>query len=308
MTPAVELVVGLVSGVVAIPAIAAVARATAIQVEDEEAVIVTRFGKLDRVIREPGWHTLADKVLPWVKLQRVSLRRDFREFSSIHINDARGTSVVIDLWLEFRVIDPAKAIFAVADWDRALQNLVTHASTSILGNRDFQEILCDRDQLGELLRSEMTDECERWGIQVDQLFIRNVSLLPEVSRQVLETIAARLERAKADMEEEGRQRVALLEAQTSAKVAAMVAEAKGQYPAAVGRALHRLRDNPEVLAAYNELYELSLLRPQRVIAFHGFDGDVRAVDAAMLASPQAHDSNATSGLIAVDPAARRAWG
>lgn len=300
MTPGIELLIGVTAGAAAIPAIAAVARATAIEVEDEEAVIVTRFGKLATVIREPGWHTMPDKLLPWVKVQRVSLRRDYREFSSIHINDARGTSVVIDLWLEFRVVDPAKAIFAVADWDRALQNLVTHASTSILGNREFQEILCDRDELGELLRSEMAEECERWGIRVDQLFIRNVSLLPEVSRQVLETIAARLERAKADMEEEGRQRVALLEAQTSAKVSALVAEAKGQYPAAVGRALHRLRDQPAVLAAYNELYELSLIRPQRVIAFHGFDGEVRAVDAAMLASPQQHES----GLLAVDPTRR----
>jgi regulator of protease activity HflC (stomatin/prohibitin superfamily) len=304
MTPALELLIGIVSGAAAIPAIAAVARATAVEVDDEEAVLVTRFGKLEQVLREPGWHTLADKVLPWVKLQRVSLRRDFREFSSIHVNDARGTSVVIDLWLEFRVVDPAKATFAVADWDRALQNLVTHASTSILGNREFHEILCDRDELGGLLHKEMADECERWGIEVDQLFIRNVSLLPEISRQVLETIAARLELAKADLEEEGRQRVALLEAQTSAKVAALVAEAKGQYPQAVGRALHALRDKPAVLAAYNELYELSLLRPQRVIAFHGFDGDVRAVDAAMLTTSQAPDNNG-SGVVP-NPARRAA--
>ena len=306
MTPALELLIGIVSGAAAVPAVAAIARATAVQVDDEEAVLITRFGKLARVLREPGWHTLADRFLPWVKLQRVSLRRDFREFPSIHINDARGTSVVIDLWLEFRVTDPAKAIYAVADWDRALQNLVTHASTSILGNREFQEILCDRDELGVLLHKEMADECERWGIEVDQLYIRNVSLLPEVSRQVLETIAARLERAKADIEEEGRQRVALLEAQTSAKVAARVAEAKGQYPAAVGRALHQLRDKPAVLTAYNELYELSLLKPGRVIAFHGFNhenGEVRAVDAAMLAPPQTHATHEQSGAMA---SARRA--
>ena len=79
-----------------------------------------------------------------------------------------------------------------------------------------------------------------------------------------------LERAKADVEEDGRLRVALLEAQTSARVAELVAKAKGQYPAAVGRALNELKQNPEVYAAYNELYELSVLKPHRTTAFVGF--------------------------------------
>jgi hypothetical protein len=64
-----------------------------------------------------------------------------------------------------------------------------------------------------------------------------------------------------------------------------VAEAKGQYPLAIGRALGRLKPEPEVFAAYNELYELSLVRPHRTVAFRGFgEGELRAVDAAMLPS------------------------
>lgn len=278
-----RLVVGLVVGLAAIPVLVLLVRATTIAVEDEEAVLVTSFGKLVDTLKTPGLQVLPSKLMPWIKYTRVSLRRDFRHFKNVHVNDARGTTVIVDLWVEFRVADPAKALFSVTDWDKALQNLVSHAATSILGSRDFREILCDRTELGELLEKDIAAETAAWGIAIEFVFIRNVSLLPEVSRQIFETISARLERAKAAVVENGRLDVAQLEADTAMRVAALVAEAKGQYPAAVGRALADVKGRPKLFAAYNELYELSLIRPHRTVAFRGFaNGEMRATDAAMV--------------------------
>lgn len=277
------LLIGVALGALAIPLLMQLLRTFTVELEDNEAVLVTRFGKLSRTLREPGLHFLPARILPWVSLQTVSLRHDFRDFREVHVNDARGTTVTVDLWLEFRIQDPARALFHVADWDRSLQNLVCHAATSILGNREFRQILCDRTELSELLRRDILDETQRWGIEVELLLIRNVNLLPEVSRQIFESVAARLERVKADVEENGRLAVAQFEADTSVRIAALVAEAKAQYPLAVGEALAELGKAPEVLAAYNTLYKLSLVRPHRTIAFSGFAADeLRAVDAAML--------------------------
>lgn len=279
----IRLVVGLALGLGLIPVIILAVRATTVTVEDEEAVLITSFGKLVTTVREPGLHFLPSKLTPWVKHTRVSLRRDFRHFKNVHVNDARGTTVIVDLWVEFRVADPAKAIFSVTDWDHALQNLVSHAATSILGSREFREILCDRTELSDLLEKDIASDTDAWGIEIELVFIRNVSLLPEVSRQMFETIAARLERAKADIEENGRLDVAQLEADTAMRVAELVAEAKGQYPAAVGRALSELKKSPPLFHAYNDLYELSLVRPHRTVAFRGFARDeLRATDAAMI--------------------------
>jgi regulator of protease activity HflC (stomatin/prohibitin superfamily) len=282
------LVVGLVLGFAIGPAAFLVLRALSVEVEDEEAVLVTSFGKLAQTLVEPGLHIVPSKLMPWVKTQHVSLRRDFRHFKDVHVNDARGTTVIVDLWVEFRVQDPAKAIFSVTDWDKALSNLVSHAATSILGSRDFREILCDRTELGTLLQKDIVDDTANWGIEIELVFIRNVSLLPEVSRQIFETIAARLERAKAHVEEEGRLAVAQLEAETMMRVAELVADAKGQYPLAVGAALAEVKKRPPVFAAYNELYDLSLVRPHRTVTFRGFDGEggLRAADAAMMVPPE----------------------
>ena len=265
-------------------AIARSIRAFTIDVDDEEVVLVTSHGKLVDALKKPGLHVYPAKLLPWVETKRVSLARDFREIAGIHVNDASGTSVVLDLWLEFRIVDAEKATFAVVDWEQALANVVSHSALSILGNREFQRILGDRRELGELVREDISAETKRWGVSVDLVMLKSVSLLPELSRTVFETVAARLERAKADIEEDGRLRVALLEAQTSARVAELVAQAKGQYPESVGRALTELKKVPRVYAAYNELYELSLVRPHRTTAFLGFDG-LRAEDAAMMTVP-----------------------
>lgn len=278
-----QLLIGLVVGAATIPLVALLVRATTVIVEDEETVLVTSFGKLLHVLKTPGLHVLPTKLMPWIRCTRVSSRRDFRHFKGVHVNDARGTTVIVDMWVEFRVVDPAKVLFSITDWDHALQHLVSHAATSILGSREFREILCDRTELGELLTKDIAAETAAWGIEIELVFIRNVSLLPEVSRQMFETIAARLERAKADVEENGRLDVAQLEAETAVRVASLVAEAKGQYPAAVGRALAAVKERPAVLDAYNELYELSLVRPHRTVAFRGFrETELRATDAAMI--------------------------
>ena len=85
-------------------------------------------------------------------------------------------------------------------------------------------------------------------------------------------------------EEEGRLRVAMLEAETASRIAELVADAKGQYPAAVGRAFASLSGQPEVLTAYNDLYALSVIRPHRTIAFHGFgEDDLKAAEALLVA-------------------------
>jgi regulator of protease activity HflC (stomatin/prohibitin superfamily) len=289
----VQLVIGLALGLLAIPLGGFIVRAVTMEVEDEETVLFTSFGKLVRTFKEPGLHLYLAKILPWTKHTRVSLRRDFRHFKNVHVNDARGTTVIVDLWLEFRVIDPARAIFSVADWNRSLTNLVAHAATSILGSREFRQILNDRTELGTLLQNDISHETERWGLEIENVFIRNVSLLPEVSRQMFETIAARLERAKAHVDEMGRLQVAQLEADTSMRIADLVAEAKGQYPAAVGRAFVELKKKPEIFRAYNELYDLAQIRPHRTVTFRGFaDKELRAVDAAMIV-PQP-DASATS--------------
>lgn len=267
-------------------------RGMTIRVEDEEALLVTRFGKLVDVISKPGLHIRPDRFLPWVRLRHVSLARDFREFVGLHVHDSQGTTVLVDIWLEIRIEDPIKNSFAVEDWDQALRNLVSHAVTSIFGNKRFDEILRARVELGPLLEAEIADDLRRWGVKLEQAYVRDVGVRPEVEREILASVSARLERAMANVEERGRLAVARIEAETSVAVAELVAQAKGRYPEAVGRAYERIGATSAVRAAYDELYQLTQIRPHRTMAFVGFGNDLRPIDAMMIPQEVLRDEHA----------------
>ncbi|MBE2247951.1 MAG: SPFH/Band 7/PHB domain protein [Myxococcus sp.] len=291
-----QLLGGVAGGVAAVGALTAVFKAATVSVDDQHVALVTVFGRFTQKLSRPGLHMVPSKLFPWVQVRHVSKARDFRSYKGIHVNDARGTTMLVDLWVELHIVDSVKSTFAVTDWDTALQSVVAHASISILGKSDFQQVLQDRQELGERLRADIAREAERWGLSIDSAFIQQIELLPEVATELSKTIAARLERATAEIEALGRLEVAQLEADTLREVATLVAQARAQYPLAVGAALEALKADPEVLAAYHALYELSQLRPGRTIAFRGFDGAqaMRSVEAAMLQAMPA-DAGAPDG-------------
>lgn len=282
-----ELLGGVAGALVAVTLLAVLFRRMTVWVDDQHVALVTVFGRFTGQLTRPGLHALPGRLFPWVKVIAVSKARDFRSYKAIHVNDRDGATMSVDLWVELHVTDPVKSEFAVADWNTALESVVSHAAISILGQSGFQQVLQDRQELGERLRADIAREAERWGLSIDSAFIQQIELLPQVASQLAQAIAARLERATAEIDATGRLEVAQLEADTAREVATLVAEARAQYPLAIGKALETLKANPAVLGAYLELFELSQLRPPRTIAFRGFEGALRAAEAAMVPLPEA---------------------
>ena len=92
MSPAMQFALGLVLAVVILPTLSVAFRAFTVEVEDEELVLVTRFGKLAERLERPGLHVLPGQIFPWVKLHRVSLRKDFRDFNDVQLWELLGFS------------------------------------------------------------------------------------------------------------------------------------------------------------------------------------------------------------------------
>jgi regulator of protease activity HflC (stomatin/prohibitin superfamily) len=292
-----QLLGGAVLGAGLVSLVVRLFKAMTVAVDDRQVALVTVFGRFTEKLSRPGLHVRPMKLFPWVEVRHVSKARDFRSYKGIHVNDSRGTTMLVDLWVELHIVDSVKSQFAVTNWDEALESVVAHASISILGKSDFQQVLQDRQELGERLRADIAREAERWGLVIDSAFIQQIELLPEVAGQLSTAIAARLERATAEIDATGRLEVAQLEADTSKEVATLVAQARAQYPLEVGAALAEVKQTPKVLEAYLELYELSQLRPQRTVAFRGFEGEhkLKSVEAAMLQTPDEPQAMTTGG-------------
>ncbi|MEQ1571829.1 MAG: SPFH domain-containing protein [Myxococcota bacterium] len=247
-----------------------------------ESLLVLRFGKLAQRIDAPGLAIVWDAWAPWAEVRRVSRRIQSALIHDLEVHDIGGSEARTDVFVEYRVVDPVRATFAIQDLHRAVENVVSHTALGVLGTQPLSALIRDDGELGDLIRAECTAETSAWGVEVLDVLFRQIRPSSIATEQLLGEVAARLEKTKARIEEEGRQAVALLHARTAADTATLVGRARGQYSLGVGRAYREMRSNPAVHAAYRELNDLVLLRPQRTVTFRGFDKhEVRAVDAAM---------------------------
>jgi regulator of protease activity HflC (stomatin/prohibitin superfamily) len=257
-----------------------------VEVEENHSVIVTSFGQFTHQWDKPGEVFFLKKILPWTKTISVSKKTRAKTFDQIGIHDRNGTSLLAGLFIEYSVVDPKKALFSAENWKDSLKSLVLHATTSAMGGLQFEAILGNRSALEVAIRKEIEVDFERWGLRLKHLLVQNISLLPEVNRQVLQGVAAHLEKKKALIEEEAHMQALQIEAETTREVAALKGEALSQMALATSRALGEMKGNVGVFDAYQRLYRLSLSRPEQTILFEGFENDLSPSDAVLLVGQQ----------------------
>jgi regulator of protease activity HflC (stomatin/prohibitin superfamily) len=247
----------------------------AVTTPEGHEVLQLRFGKLEQRWTEPGLVGAMKRIIPWHNWITVSRQWDERIYRAIETNDNQGTIVQVDLRVTFKIADSNKALFAVDDWEGALESTALHEAAAQLAGRDRALFLRSSPELSALLTKAVSEDMVSYGIVIHDVRIANVEFRPEVTRQMFEAVAAKLEVAKAENEERGRTDAALLLARTEQRVADLEARAKTESLKAVGRAYEVLRKRPEVFEAYTRLYRLSQLDPSRVVSFDGFvDGEL----------------------------------
>lgn len=254
-----------------------------VAVPENKTAVILHFGKVSQVREKPGLLWLAARRMPWCEIKMISRARDYRAYDDIHSNDEAGTYVRVDAWVELRVVDPVKSLFAVGNLNDALRSVTYDAVAAALGARTFAEIVQNDAAIAASISGVIAKAAAPWGVEIEAFWLKNIHVRTELEDQLTQAIAARLELAKARLEEEGRLRIEDLEAQTQLDVAEKLAHAKGQYPEKVGAAYQKLGNHPEVLDAYQTLLRLGTYDASRTVVFDGFaSNDVRAMDAAMM--------------------------
>jgi regulator of protease activity HflC (stomatin/prohibitin superfamily) len=245
-------------------------KAVTYQVSEQTEVFVLKFGKITRKLTEPGLYWLPDKLWPWVQVISVSKQTDGRLFKDIQLSDRFGTTIVVDLWVEFKISNAHRALFIVESWEEVLESVVLHSATAILSTFDIEQILKNRLELAARIRSSIEAESERWGLSLHSAMIQNVGLLPDTSKRMFQSVAARIERTSALVQEEGRLRVAELEAETSRKIAELNGISRSQNLIALGK-FYRSLDH-RTLGKFREYWELHNTDPKKLVTFAGFGG------------------------------------
>jgi regulator of protease activity HflC (stomatin/prohibitin superfamily) len=93
-----------------------------------------------------------------------------------------NVSVKVNAVVYFKVVDPNKAIIQVEDFMYATSLVSQTTLRSVLGQSEMDELLSHRDMINTKLKELIDNQTEPWGIQVNNVELKNVDLPQEMIR------------------------------------------------------------------------------------------------------------------------------
>ncbi|MFD9815003.1 slipin family protein [Streptomyces sp. NPDC059080] len=213
----------LVTGGVALASVGAVyLLAAARVVKQYERGVVLRLGRLTSAVRGPGFTMIVPGVdrMRKVNMQIVTMPVPAQEGIT-----RDNVTVRVDAVVYFKVVDAADAVIAVEDYRFAVSQVAQTSLRSIIGKSDLDDLLSNREKLNQGLAVMIDSPALGWGIQIDRVEIKDVSL-PETMKRSM------ARQAEATRDRRARVINADAELQASKKLAEAAQAMSGQ-PAAL---------------------------------------------------------------------------
>ncbi|MFE0436600.1 slipin family protein [Streptomyces nigra] len=203
----VEELLGAAAGVAAAGAVYVAAAARVIK--QYERGVVLRLGRLAGEVRPPGFTMIVPVVdrLHKVNMQIVTLPVPGQEGIT-----RDNVTVRVDAVVYFKVVDAASALIKVEDYKYAVSQMAQTSLRSIIGKSDLDDLLSNREKLNQGLELMIDSPAIGWGVQVDRVEIKDVSLPESMKRSMAR-------QAEADRERRARIINADAELQASRKLA-----------------------------------------------------------------------------------------
>jgi regulator of protease activity HflC (stomatin/prohibitin superfamily) len=241
------------------------------QVQQYQRGVVLRLGRLLPTVREPGLALM----VPFIdRMTKVSIQTVVLNVPSQGAITRDNVTVGVDAVVYFRVVDPVKAVINVENYLVATSQVSQTSLRSVIGRADLDTVLSDRDHINNELKGVIDAPTEEWGIRIDRVEVKDISL-PESMRRSMSR--------QAEAERERRARVigADGELQASAKLAEAAA-AMDKTPGALQ--LRLLQTVVEVAAEKNS----TLVMPFPVEMLRFFEAAAGAAARPPAASENGH--------------------
>jgi regulator of protease activity HflC (stomatin/prohibitin superfamily) len=241
-----------------------------------EQGIVFRWGRVLPGIREPG--------LAWVnpftdRLRKVNMQVVVAAVPGQEAITRDNVTLKVDAVVYYRVVDPVKAVINVQDYAYAVSQVAQTSLRSVIGQSDMDQLLSERDKVNAQLKDVIDEPTEQpWGIRVERVEVKDVSLPESMKRSMSRQAEAERERRARVISADG-------EYQASGKLA-QAAAVMAADPAALQ--LRLLQAVVEVAAERNS----TLVMPVPVELLRFFD---RMATASGQALPPAEGARGTSG-------------
>jgi regulator of protease activity HflC (stomatin/prohibitin superfamily) len=161
-------------------------------VQQYEKGILFRWGRVLPEVAEPGLtfiRPIGDR-MEKVNMQIVAMTVPAQEGIT-----RDNVSVRVDAVVYFRVVDPIKATINVQNYMNAVSQQAQTSLRSIIGQSEMDQLLAERDAVNRELRRIIDEPTEGpWGVKVERVEIKDVSLPEGMKRSMSRQAEAERER------------------------------------------------------------------------------------------------------------------
>ena len=103
----------------------------------------------------------------------------------------------------FRVVDPNKSVIEVENYVLATSQISQTTLRSVLGQKDLDELLTNREEINEELQSIIDEQTEPWGIKVSVVEVKDVEIPQNMQRAMARQAESERERRAKIIAAEG---------------------------------------------------------------------------------------------------------
>ena len=135
------------------------------EVKQYERGVVLTMGRYTG-LRNPGWSVI---VPIFQSMQKVDLRVKAVDVPDQKVITRDNVSASINAVIYYKVSDAARAVLEVEDFRYAVSQLAQTTMRNIVGGAELDEVLSQREELSNKIRTIIDTETDKWGIKVDNV-------------------------------------------------------------------------------------------------------------------------------------------
>ena len=171
-------------------------------------------------IMEPGWRI----IIPVFQThQKVDMRTKAVDVPDQNAITRDNVPVQVNAVIYYRVADAEKAIIEVEDFRYAISQYAQTTMRNIVGEVTLDELLSNRDQIADRIREIVDKETDAWGLKVQNVELKDVSLPDSMQRTIAKQAEAEREKRAVIINSEGE----LAAAENVSRAAKMLSETPG---------------------------------------------------------------------------------
>jgi regulator of protease activity HflC (stomatin/prohibitin superfamily) len=136
--------------------------------------------------------------------------------------------VTVDAVIYYKVVDPVKAEFEIADFNLAATTLAQTNLRNLIGDKQLDETLTARDSINENLRQVLDESTNAWGVKIMKVELQKIDPPDDITSAMSGQMKAERERRARILEAQGFREAEILKAEGDAKARLLRAEAEAK--------------------------------------------------------------------------------